>query len=373
MIRMAVPDLGKEELREIEEVFKTGWLIQGSKVQEFERMVADYLGGKQAVAVSSGTTALHLALIAAGVKQGDEVVVPAATFPATANVAEHIGAKPVFVDISLDTYNIDCEQLRKVVETKRSNKTKVLMPVHLCGQSADMEPIIEIARAYNLRIIEDAAQALGAEYKGRKCGTLGHIGCFSFHPRKTITTGEGGMLVTNDDKIAEDLRVWRNHGRVDNRGRSDFVVPGFNYRMTNLQGAIGTIQMQKLRDAIAKKVRLAKIYDQLLEGLSWMKTPETISEASHSYQAYVVLLNEGIDRDAFMMRLKEREIETTIATYALHMLSYYRHKYGYEPDDFPNAKRVFEKGVALPLHPKMSEDDVEFVVEAILAIGREKL
>jgi len=373
MIRMAVPDLGEEELREIEEVFKTGWLIQGVKVQEFEQMVADYLGVKHAVAVSSGTTALHLALIAAGVKQGDEVIVPAATFPATANVVEHVGARPVFVDINLDTYNIDCEQLGELVRTTRSNKIKALMPVHLFGQSADMEPIKEIAKAYNLRVIEDAACALGAEYKGRKCGTLGDVNCFSFHPRKAITTGEGGMIVTGSNKIAEDLRIWRNHGIIADHGRYDLVVPGFNYRMTNVQGAIGTIQMRKLRDAIAKRVRLARIYDELLKGVSCIKTPETMRESNHIYQAYVVLLDKGADRDAFMMRLKEREIETTIGTYALHMLSYYREKYGYEPDDFPNAKTVFKKGLALPLHPKMSEDDVEFVVKTILDIGREKL
>jgi dTDP-4-amino-4,6-dideoxygalactose transaminase len=228
-----------------------------------------------------------------------------------------------------------------------------------------MGPILELATENNLIIIEDAACALGSEYKNRKCGGLGDIGCFSFHPRKAITTGEGGIVVTDDEQIAKTLRTWRNHGIVDNNGKYDFVLPGFNYRMTDFQGAIGIVQMRKLDGIISKKLKLAKIYDELLKNINYIKIPETFKEVSNVYQSYVIILDRKIDRDSFILELKARGVETSIGTYALHMLSYYKNKYGYEPNDFPNAKRAYENSISLPLHPGMDEEDVEFVVENI--------
>lgn len=360
-IRLVVPEIDHEEISAVEEVLKSGYLVQGENVENFERLVADYLGVKHAIAVTSGTSALHLSLIALGIKKGDEVLVPDFTFPATANVVELVGAKPILVDINIDTYNIDASR----IEENISSKTKAIIPVHLFGQSADMDDIIEISKAYNLKIIEDAACALGAEYNGRKCGTFGDVGCFSFHPRKAITTGEGGIIVTNDDEIAQNLRVWRNHGMINKQGKYNFVLPGFNYRMTDIQGAIGTVQMQKLDDIIAKKRTLANIYDELLKDLNWVKIPGIAKGVIHVYQSYVVVLDSELGRDSFIVKLRDWGIETTIGTYSLHMLDYYCKKYGYNPEDFPNAKRAFEHGITLPLHSGMSENDVHYVVKNI--------
>ncbi len=368
-IRLISPDIGEEEISGIKEVLESGFLVQGEKVEEFERLVADYVGTKHAIAVTSGTSALHLSLIALGIKKGDEVIVPDYTFPATANVVELVGAKPILVDININTFNVDVNKIHDNI----SKKTKAIIPVHLFGQSADMDPLIEIANIHNLRIIEDAACALGSEYKNRRCGGLGDIGCFSLHPRKAITTGEGGIVVTNDEQVARALRIWRNHGIVNNHGKYDFILPGFNYRMTNFQGAIGIAQMQKLDVIISKKINLAKKYDQLLKKLNYIKTPITTKEASHVYQSYIVILDGEIERDSLILELKARGIETAIGTYALHMLSYYRKKYGYKLDDFPNAKLAFENSIALPLHSRMSEGDIEFVVETIQDIVNDRL
>lgn len=383
MIRLKVPDLGEKEFQAVKEILKSGYLVQAEEVAQFESLVAYYVGTKYGVAVSSGTAALHLSLLALGIGPGDEVIVPDYTFPATANVVELCGASPILIDIDIETYNINPAKIKEfidqncdynkqkgVINKETRGIVKAIMPVHLFGQPADMDPIKEIADKYNLKIIEDAACALGAEYKGRKCGNLAHIGCFSFHPRKIITTGEGGMLVTNNKKIAERVRSLRNHGITKKKNGYSFEYAGFNYRMTDFQGAIGTVQMRRLEGAITKRVKLVKIYDELLEGLSWIKTPQTISKASHIYQAYVILLDDGIDRDAFMGELKKRGVETAIGTYGLHMLRYYRDKYGYRPDNFPNAKRAFEQAVALPLYSRMSEKDVKVAVEALVSLGR---
>jgi len=355
MIRLIRPDIGKKETKEVSKILKSEFLIQGENVEKFESRVAEYLNVKYAVAVSSGTAALHLSLVAMEIGKDDEVIVPDFTFPATGNVVALVGARPVLVDIDLKTYNIDPVEIEKSI----TSRTKAIIPVHLFGQSADMEPIIDIAKKHNLYIIEDAACALGAEYKGRKCGTMGDIGCFSFHPRKAITTGEGGMIVTNNTEIAERIRALRNHGVVNRNGEYKFEYAGFNYRMTDFRGAIGWIQMEKIDKIIGRRIELAKLYDSLLGNIDEVQPPFVANGNKHIYQSYVVLLDDQINRDAVIRKLKERGIETTIGTYALHCQPFYRKTYGFKEGELGNSYRVFKQGLCLPLYPQMEQKDIK--------------
>jgi dTDP-4-amino-4,6-dideoxygalactose transaminase len=369
MIKLADPDLGKEELKEVKEVFKSGWLVQGDKVEEFEKKVENYLGINNAIAVSNGTTALHISLVVNNIKEGDKVIVPAVSFPATVNVVEHVGATPIFVDVEKETYNIDPVKLNnKLKNIEDKNSIKAIIPVHLFGQSADMDPIVKVAKKYNLKIIEDAACALGAKYNNEFCGKIGDIGCFSFHPRKAITTGEGGMIVTKDDDIAEQLRILRNHGITKVNGDYDFVLPGYNYRLTNIQGAIGSVQMDKLEKIINKRRELAKQYDNLLKKNKKNSAPVEMKNNYHIYQSYVVFLDNEFDRDKIINKLKKSGVESTIGTYALHMLDYYKKKYYYKENDFEIAKNVYNQAISLPLHHKMNKEDVSYVVDTFKKI-----
>lgn len=365
MIRLTIPEIDDDEIQAVKEVLDSGWLIQGEKVKRFEQLVADYVGTRHAVAVNSGTSALHLSLLSLGLAKGDEVITSDFTFPATANVIELVGAKPVFVDINLDTYNLDAAQL----EAKITQRTKVITPVHLFGQAADMKPILELARKHNLKIVEDAAPALGATCKvngeAGQAGSFGDLGCFSFHPRKVITTGEGGMITTNDDELAATLRKLRNHGMEPQETGTDFVLAGFNNRMTEMPAAIGIVQMRKLDQTIYRRQRLAQLYNELLSGIPWLKTPQMLDGANHIYQTYAVLLDDKIDRNSLISRLNKAGIETTIGTYAIHQTRYYKNKYGFDINDFPNARIAFELGLVLPLYPRMTEGDVRYVVNSL--------
>lgn len=360
MIRLTIPEVGDEEIQAVTAVLRSGFLVQGERVQEFERLVAEYTGVKHAVAVSSGTAALHLALLALKVGPGDEVIVPDFTFPATANVVELVGARPVFVDIDLATFNIDVTQLRLAITAR----TKAIMPVHLFGQSAHMNPILQTAQEYGLFVIEDAACALGAEYHGSKCGAIGHVGCFSFHPRKIITTGEGGMVVTDDDCVAERVRQLRNHGLVTRDGNYHFELAGFNYRMTDFQGALGVVQMGRLERIIARRTQLARLYDQMLTGIASIGCPRTLDGVRHTWQSYVVLLTEDMERDSLLRTLKAQGIEATIGTYAVSAQPHYAKL----ARAFPNSYQAYKRGLCLPLHTQMSEEDVEDVVGHLQAI-----
>jgi len=365
MIRLVIPEIDDEEIKVVKEVLDSGWLVQGERVKQFEELVAAYVGTRYAVAVNSGTSALHLSLLSLGITNGDEVITSDFTFPATANVIELVGARPVFVDIDPDTYNLDVNQ----IEGKISERTKAIMPVHLFGQVTDIKPILELARKYNLKIIEDAAPALGAtcevDGKTRQAGSFGDLGCFSFHPRKVITTGEGGIIATDNLELDSILRSLRNHGIERNIEVTDFVLAGLNNRMTEMQAAIGIIQMRKLDRMISRRQLLARLYDELLSGIPWLKTPQTLGGANHTYQAYVILLDNRIDRNNLMSRLSEARIETTIGTYAMHQTRYYSNKYSFEADDFPSARIAFEQSLALPLYPRMSEGDVRLVVNSL--------
>ncbi|KPL19216.1 MAG: glutamine--scyllo-inositol aminotransferase [candidate division Zixibacteria bacterium SM23_81] len=362
MIRLARPQIGQEEIKEVSKVLGSGFLVQGKNVEKFETKVAEYLKVKYAIAVSSGTAALHLSLMALGIKEGDEVILPDFTFPATGNVVALVGAKPILVDIDLKTYNIDPTK----IEENITPQTKAVIPVHEFGQAADIDSILAIAGKYDLSTIEDAACALGAESKGRKCGTLGDIGCFSFHPRKAITTGEGGMVVTNSKQLAEKARALRNHGMAIKEGRNSFEYAGFNYRMTDFQGAMGWIQIKKLDEIIEKRRALASSYNALLKDLKEIQTPFEKAGNKHIYQSYVVLLNKQIKRDNIIRKLRERGIETTIGTYCLHCQPFYRKNYSYRDGQFKNSSTAFKQSLCLPLHIKLKPVDARKVKDLLL-------
>jgi len=344
----------------IEEVLDSGFLVQGRYVAQFEHRVADYLGVKHAIAVSSGTAALHLSLIALGIGLGDEVIVPAYTFPATANVVELIGTKPVLVDVDLETYNIQVEQIERAISTN----TKAIIPVHLFGNPVDMDSIMEIARRHNLWVIEDAAGALGSTYKSQKCGTIGHLGCFSFHPRKIVTTGEGGMVVTNDDDIAEQVRSLRNHGMKVIREKVDFVTAGFNYRMNELEAVLGINQMREIQKIIAERQKLAKLYIDSLKDIPNIAFQKTLSEATTVWQAFVIRLKDR-NIDPIWDILQGAGIQANIGTYALHLLKFYVDKYGYKLSDYPSAAELYMKSLALPFYNGMASESIKQVADTL--------
>lgn len=344
-VRLSKPYFGnrKKLLTLIESVLDSGYLTQGKYVAQLEQQVANYLGVKHAIAVSSGTAALHLSLIVLGIGSGDEVIVPAYTFPATANVVELVGAKPVFVDVSLDTYNINVEQIISVV----SPKTKAIMPVHLFGNPADMDPIIEMANIHRLAVIEDAAASLGSEYKGIKCGSLGDLGCFSFHPRKIVTTGEGGMVTTNNDGLAEMIRCLRNHGIHTVETQNDFISTGFNYRMNEIEAVIGVSQMSEIGKIAKERQKIAQIYMDFLKDIPDITFQKILPECLNTWQSFVIKI-KCRSVHSILKSLKKMGIEATIGTYALHLLKYYKEKYDYQPSDYQNAETLYRTGLALP-------------------------
>jgi perosamine synthetase len=384
--KMKVPiartSLTQGEIESVLEPLRTGWLVQGPKVREFEEKWSSFTGAEHSIAVTSCTTALHLSLAALGLQPGDEVIVPAFTWIATANVVEHLGGKVVFCDIDLNTFNIDIEQLAKKV----TSKTKAIIPVHLFGLAAEMNEINKVANQYGLWVVEDAACGFGSRYYGRHVGTLGNIGCFSFHPRKAITTGEGGMITTNDATLAERLRRLRDHGAAmsdlqRHLGARPYLLAdhpdaGYNQRMTDLQAALGAAQMERAANIVSERQRLAKIYDEGFAGLPWLRIPARINGLEHGYQSYPCLFrpeaitSQSVDRinqarNAWMDDLQRAGISTRPATHAVHMLSYFRQKYSLRPEDFPNAYTANDCSISLPLFHGMTEVEQKFVIEQV--------
>lgn len=367
MIKLSKPYIPDSAIEEAVKALKSGNLVQGEYVRRLEEALCSYLKIKNAIVVSNGTAALHLALIALGVKCGDEVIVPAFTFPATANVVEIVGAKTVLVDINVNDYCIDTSQIEKAI----TSKTKAIIPVHEFGQSAKIDEIISIAESHNLLVIEDAACALGTEFKNKKVGTFGDVGCFSFHPRKAITTGEGGAIVTNDDKIAERLRSIRNHGiSIDADGKYDFIYAGLNYRMTDFQAAIGLAQLSVIEEIIAKRIEIAKFYDAQLADIAWLKTPVIFSDRKMVYQTYHILVDEKIDRDNLIRYMKNNNVETNFGAYALNCLTYYIEKYKLDNSCMSIAYKAYKKGIALPMSYSLNNNDVEFIKFKLMGIKK---
>ena len=365
-IWLARPQTDEAEIDEIRGVLESGYLTQGPKVVEFEGLVADRVGVAHAFATTSATTALHLTLAALGVGPGDEVLVPDFTFPATANVVVQQGAVPVLVDVELSTFAIDPDDLARRI----TSRTRAVIPVHPFGLPADMDPIMEVAASGGLAVVEDAACALGAEYRGRPVGSIGTAGCFSFHPRKSITTGEGGMIATSDGPLAARIRLLRSHGGVREGGRFTFEDAGFNYRMSDILAAVGVAQFRKLDEMLRLRRAVAALYDRALEGVAGVTTPTCPSESTHTYQSYVVLLDEGIDRDRVIAELAASGIETTLGTYALHAQPFFSRSYGLSPGDLPSSYRAFMSSLALPLHAGITSSEVEEVVGSLKAALR---
>ena len=367
------PTIGEEEVRSVVETLKSGWLTTGFKVKSFEEDFARYVGSKHAIAVNSGTAALHLALDAVGIKEGDEVIVPTMTFTATAEVVLYFKAKPVLVDCEGDTLNLDSAKIEAAI----TPRTKAIIPVHMAGQPCDMDGILKIARKHDLRVIEDAAHALPAAYRGRTVGTIGDITCFSFYATKTITTGEGGMATTENSKWAERMRIMSLHGishdawkRYTKEGSWYYEVlyPGFKYNLTDLAAAIGSEQLKKCSEFWQARRRIAMIYGKAFAELEAVQVPACPDDVQHAWHLFVVQLDlERLktDRNHFIEVLRKKEIGTSVHFIPLHLHPYYREKFGYKPVDFPTASAVFERIFSLPIYPKMSEPDVERVIEAV--------
>lgn len=360
-LRLALPWTDEDEINEIRAVLASGYLSQGPKADEFERLVAEYVGTEYAFATSSGTTALHLSLVALKIGPGDEVLVPDFTFPATANVVLQQGARPVLVDVDLETFTMDADDLA----AKITPRSRAIMPVHAFGLSADMQPIIKLAEAHGLAVVEDAACALGATYNGKQCGNLGTMGCFSFHGRKVITTGEGGMITTNDHALAERVRLLRNHGGVRTDNRFVFEAAGFNYRMSDIQAAVGIAQMRKLDRIIQCKRELARELARKLQHVPGVRPPREPRWGGHIYQSYVVFLGEGIDRDGVILAMRRRGVETTLGTYALHTEPAFAEEHARCTDNLRNSRQAYLHALTLPLHPPMDEADLDRVVSAL--------
>jgi perosamine synthetase len=374
-IPISLPHTGEEEWLATKEPIMSGWLTAGPKVREFEEIFAKRHGVKHAMAVTSATTALHLALVALGIREGDEVIVPAFTWVSTANVVLYCGAKVVFVDVDRTTFNIEVKDLKN----KITAKTKAIILVHLFGLCADIDAIKQMAGS--IPLVEDGACAAGAGYKGNPAGSLGTIGCFSFHPRKSVTTGEGGMITTNDDKLAEVISSLRNHGasiseEQRHQGAKPYILPdfnmlGYNYRMTDLQAAVGIVQLKKLDVFIDERYQWAKYYDEQLKDVAWLRTPSFSSEYKHGWQSYVVYIDESkspISRNDIMEQLQKMGVSTRPGTHAPHILKYYAEKYNIKPDDFPGARDCNNFSMSIPLFNKMTKADYEYVVHCLKAI-----
>jgi perosamine synthetase len=368
VIRLSVPSIGPEDLAAVRQVLESGYLVQGRNVAAFEKAVAQYLGAPEAVAVSNCTAALHLALLALDVGPGDIVLVSAYSWIATANVIEVCGARPEFIDITPDTFNLDPARLenalaRLMANSATARRVKAILPVHTFGQMADMPAILALANRWQIPVVEDAACALGASWQGRPAGSWGRMGCFSFHPRKAITTGEGGMVTTGDKALAVRLRALRNHGQDPDATGIDFILPGLNYRLTDFQGAMGVTQMAKLERIIAARRAGAESYHRLLANTG-VQVPIVPTGSRHVFQSFVVLLpsDQAARRRAIIAALKERGIETTIGTWHMPLTSYFRSKYNYAPGDFPVADQVFARALTLPLHEGLTPAEQETVV-----------
>jgi dTDP-4-amino-4,6-dideoxygalactose transaminase len=371
MIRLTIPSIEEDDLQAVREVLASGYLVQGQRVTAFEQAIADYVGTKYAVAVSNCTAALHLALLALDVRPGDLVLVTAYSWVATANVIELCGAQPVFVDIQPDTFNMDPQALEPILTRLMSNpdtarRVRAILPVHTFGQMADMPAILELAQRYGLPVVEDAACALGATLNGQQAGSWGVMGCFSFHPRKAITTGEGGMITTNDPVLVRRLRALRNHGQDPDAATPTFIMPGFNYRITEFQGALGLTQMSKLDRIIQARRSLAANYDLLLREVEF-QFPIVAKGHLPVYQSYIMLLPEKTvpSRADLIADLKKNDIETNIGTWHMPLTSYFSTRYGYQTGDFPITDQIFARALTLPLYENLTLADQKNVVNSI--------
>ena len=359
-ILFADPYITDEDVTAVAESVRRKCLSQGEYVQRFEDKFAKYLGVKHALAVCNGTAALHVALAAINVTPGDEIIAPSFSFVATANCALYQGANPIFVDIDPSTYNIDPNK----IEEKITDKTKAIIPVHYAGQPADMDPIRKIAKQHGIYVIEDAAEAHGALYKGRKAGNLADMACFSFYPNKNMTTGEGGMITTNDDELSEKIRMIRSHGQDE---RYHHVILGYNYRMTDVQAALGIVQLRRLNWVINKKAEKAAYYDKQINAKfsDEIKTPYLAPYATHVYMFYTVRFKSKEIREEAVVKLGEKNVETRIAFPPIHLQPLYKERFGYSRGYLPVTEKVADTILCLPIYPHITKETQDYVLSAL--------
>jgi dTDP-4-amino-4,6-dideoxygalactose transaminase len=361
------------EIQSIIDVLKSGWLTSGPRVKEFETAFALYTGSPHAQAVNSCTSALHLALAVAGVSEGDEVLIPAMTFASTGETVLYLNARPVLVDCSADSFHIDIREIEKAI----TPRTRAIVPVHYAGYPCDMDPILELAERHGLSVIEDAAHAFPASYKGRMIGTVGHLTCFSFYATKTITTGEGGMITTANQEYADRLKILALHGisrnawnRYTAQGtwRYDIVETGYKYNLTDLQAALGLAQLQRAEELRQRRSVIAAEYSRALASSDAFLPPPEPNDESHAWHLYVIRVNPAalqIGRDQVIDELKSRGIGTSVHFIPLHLHSLYQRSLGYREGQFPRAEQHFAHCISLPLFPGMSGEDVARVISAL--------
>lgn len=369
----ALPAIGEGEIAAVTEVLRSGWLTTGAHTRRFEQEFATTIGTPHAIAVNSATAGLHLALEALGVREGDEVLVPTMTFAATAEVVIYLRAIPVLVDCHPDTLNIDPAAAAAAI----TPRTRAMIPVHFAGQPCEMDPLLELARQHDLRVVEDAAHSLPAFYKGRSVGTFGDIGCFSFYATKTITTGEGGMIVTANEAYADRMRMMSLHGisrdawkRYTSEGswRYDILDAGYKYNLTDIASALGLVQLARAQEFWLARQRIVSRYTEAFADLPEIQTPAASPDVAHSWHLYVVQLDPDrlrITRDEIIAGLKQANIGVSVHFIPLHLHSYYRERFGYSAADFPRASEAFNRIISLPAYPRMSDGDVDDVIHAL--------
>jgi perosamine synthetase len=366
MIPVCVPFIGEKELEYVVDCIKTNWISsKGRYVEEFESKFARYCGCTYGISTTSGTTALHLALASLGIGPGDEVILPASTMIATAFAVVYCGAKPVLVDAEQETWNVNVERL----EEKITDKTKVIMPVHIYGHPCDMDPIMKLARDHDLFVVEDAAEAHGAEYRGKKVGGFGDVNCFSFYANKIITTGEGGMVVTNDEEIAERARLLKDLAHSPDK-RFLHTAVAFNYRMTNIQAAIGLAQFERIEELVERRRRNAQLYNRLLQGIKGIRLPPEKEWARNVYWMYGILIEDefGMSRDALMQKLEQKGIETRAFFMPMHEQPVFQAMGLFHDERYPVAEELAKKGMYLPSSSGLKEEEIKYISATIKEI-----
>ena len=370
------PAIGQEEIAEVVDTLRSGWIGTGPKVAKFEDEFRKYIGSRSAVALNSCTAALHMALLANNIGEGDEVITTPLTFCATANVIIHAGAKPVFADVDLKTMNIDPVR----IEEKITKYTKAIIPVHMAGRPCDMDKIMKIAKKHKLLVIEDAAHAIESVYKGKKIGNIGDLACFSFYVTKNLVTAEGGMITLNNKKIADKIKVYALHGmdkdawaRYSDSGfkKYEVVYPGYKYNMTDIQAAMGIQQMKKTKNFLRRRKEIWKIYNNAFKDLPVITPSDPEPGTVHSYHLYTLLIDKkkaNVDRDTFQHLLHKENIGSGIHFTALHLFKYYKKRFSYKKHDFPNAAYISERTISLPLSAALTDRDIEDVVLAVRKI-----
>jgi len=366
-IALSIPAFNTEDEEALVSCLRTGWVMQGPRVREFEELFADFVGAKYAVAVTSCTTALHLALLVLGIGPGDEVIVPSFSWVATANAVEFVGATVKFVDVD-ETFNLNLDEIESAI----SPQTKAIIPVHLFGLCVNVAAIQD--KFPDLLIVEDAACAAGSSLNGRKAGAMGEMAAFSFHPRKSITTGEGGMVTTQNESYYKQLLELRNHGlahdfvKKGNQDMPEVNVLGYNFRMTDIQASIGVTQMKRLASMIEERNAGAQVYYNRLSGIEGLTLPPQGEHIVHCWQSFVILVDDRYSRNEVMKQLADQGIATRPGTQAVHSLGFYQEKYGLAADALPMSMQVYEQSIAIPMHNKMSSEDFEYVAETLAEI-----